>query len=262
LIVFCGGDGTATDIFKAVGEKKAVIGIPAGVKMHSAVFAKNPSAAAKLVNEYQRKKLPLKEGEVIDVNEKAYRNGRLKTKVYGYMKVPYNPRYIQSGKAVYISENEQQAKKGIAEFAKQFMEKDTAYILGAGTTTKAVADELGIEKTLLGVDVVKAGKTIVKDANEKKLLNLVEKEENVKIMVTPIGAQGFVFGRGTQQISPQVIRKVGVKNIVYISTPHKLNSIPYLLVDTGDAKLDEKLCGYKQIVIGYQLAQRKDIKKS
>ncbi|MBU0762652.1 MAG: ATP-NAD kinase family protein [Candidatus Altiarchaeota archaeon] len=260
LIIFCGGDGTARDVYSAVGDRIPVVGVPAGVKMHSAVFAVNPHTAAEVVNEYIKKRLPLKDAEVMDVDEDAYRRNVLKTCFFGYMKVPYKPQMMQAGKQVYASEDEDIAKRDISLFAKQFMYDGSTYILGAGTTTAAIAAMQRIDKTLLGVDIIREGTLVAKDVSEKEILKVLEGTDKAKIIVSPIGAQGFVFGRGTQQISPKVIRKVGVKNIIYVSTPHKLNSVPYLLVDSGDQKLDDEIAGYESVVIGYQIAQKKDIK--
>jgi predicted polyphosphate/ATP-dependent NAD kinase len=262
LILFCGGDGTARDIYEVVSDKTPILGIPAGVKMHSSVFAVNPEAAGELVLEFLENGLDLKESEVMDVDEEKYRQNILDTKVYGYALTPYKPLLVQDSKAVYAGGGEEEAKKGIAEFASEFMRDGSAYILGGGTTVKAIADRLGLEKTLLGVDVVKDGRLLARDVGEKQLLEVLGKEGRVKIIVSPIGAQGFIFGRGNQQVSAEVIRRVGVRNIIIVATPHKLSETRYLRVDTSDSELDKQLSGYKRVVIGYQLAQRKDVVSS
>jgi len=260
LVLFCGGDGTARDVYSAVGDKIAVMGIPAGVKMHSAVFAVSPSKAGELVLEFESGDLGLREAEVVDVDEDAYRGNELRTRLFGYMRTPYKPELMQASKQVIVSEDDDESKFSISVFASEFMSDGSAYILGAGSTTKAIAERLGVEKTLLGVDVVKDGKLVLRDAGERELLEFLKGEPKAKIIVSPIGAQGFVFGRGTQQISPDVIKRVGVKNAIYVATPAKLNSIPNLLVDTGDAELDRQLSGYRSVVMGYRMSQRKDIK--
>ncbi len=259
LLLFCGGDGTARDVYSAVDGELPVLGIPAGVKMHSAVFTVNPGVAGDLVMAFLNGELGTRESEVMDVDEEKYRENQLDVNIYGYMRVPYRPSLVQEGKSVYHTQTEEEAKKAIAKFAGEFMRDGSAYILGAGTTTKAITDELGIDKTLFGVDVVKNGKLILKDVNEAQLLELMKNEPSIKILVTPIGAQGFIFGRGTQQMSPGVIKKVGLENIIIIATPYKLEQTPVLRVDTGNEKLDRELSGYRSVVSGYRVAQRRKI---
>ena len=139
------------------------------------------------------------------------------------------------------------------------MRDGSAYIIGAGTTTARIAEILGIDKTLLGVDVVQNGKIICKDASERDLLKVTNQSDNVKVIVSPIGAQGFVLGRGSQQISPNVLNRVGVENLIIVATPHKLRETPHLLVDTGDIQLDKAISGRRQVVTGYRIAQLKDV---
>jgi predicted polyphosphate/ATP-dependent NAD kinase len=133
------------------------------------------------------------------------------------------------------------------------MEDGVLYVIGPGTTTRAIADELGLPKTLLGVDVVLDGKLVVTDANEAQLLVLLDGRQETRIIVTPIGGQGYIFGRGNQQISPQVIKRVGRDQIMVISTPDKLHALhgQPLLVDTGDPEVDAMLGGYLTVITGY-----------
>jgi len=251
LIVFCGGDGTACDIYEAIGDSIPVIGVPTGVKMHSAVFAVNPKAAAEVVIKFLTEGLPLRQAEVMDIDEEAFRAGILSAKLKGYLLVPYEPELIQGVKTSSpLTDEEEENKVAIARYIVENMDSDTFYILGPGTTTKAIADLLGVEKTLLGVDVIKNGKTIAKDIGEKEILKIID-EHKSKIIITPIGNQGFIFGRGNQQISPRVIRKVGIKNIIVIATKYKLSTIKYLRVDTGDEHLDKELKGYIRVVTDY-----------
>lgn len=260
LILFCGGDGTARDVVAAVSDQIPVLGIPSGVKMHSGVFAISPEAAAELALGFLRGELKARDTEVVDVDEELYRTGELQTKLYATAKTPYKPVLVQERKRIYSSGSEEEFKNQIALFASEFMRDGSAYILGAGTTTARIAEFLGIEKTLLGVDVVQNGKLILKDASENDLLDLLSKEKSVKIIVSPIGAQGFILGRGSQQISAAVLRRVGVNNLIVISTPHKLAELSHILVYTGDPELDKSLSGKRQVVTGYRIAQRKDVR--
>lgn len=257
LILFCGGDGTARDV-ASVGSEIPLLGIPAGVKMHSGVFAISPQAAAELAITYVRGDIKLRQTEIVDVDEELYRAGELATRLYATALTPHQPALVQERKRIYLSGDEEEFKDQIALFAAEFMRDGSAYILGAGTTTAKIAEGLGLEKTLLGVDVIQSGRLIHKDASEKDLLALLDKEASVKIIVSPIGAQGFILGRGSQQISPAVLRRVGEENLIIVSTPHKLAEIPRLLVDTGDADLDCLLAKKRLVITGYRLAQRKE----
>ncbi|MCK4475729.1 MAG: ATP-NAD kinase family protein [Methanophagales archaeon] len=274
LLLFCGGDGTARDVYGVVEKEIPMIGIPAGVKMHSAVFAISPKGAAKIVEHFVEGKAELRDAEIMDTDEDAYRRNELRMKVFGYAQTPYEPVLVQQGKSLFQSVSEERAKEEIARFACEFMLDDSLYILGAGTTIQKIAELFGLgeEKTLLGVDAVKNGKLVGKDLNEQELLQLLENEKEkkgnqgnqgnqAKILVSPIGAQGFVFGRGNQQISAKVIEKVGVENVIVLATPHKLSETPFLLVDTGSEELDELLSGYMSVISGYRMAQRKEVRR-
>jgi len=257
LIVFCGGDGTARDVASVCGGLP-ILGIPAGVKMHSGVFAISPQAAAELAIGYLKGDVRLRKTEIVDVDEELYRGGELATRLYSIAQTPYQPVLVQERKRIYLSSDEEEFKDQIALFAGEFMRDGSAYIIGAGTTTARIAERLGLEKTLLGVDVIQKGSLIQKDASEKDLLALLDKESSVKIIVSPIGAQGFILGRGSQQISPAVLRQVGEENLIIVSTPHKLAEIPRLLVDTGEADLDRLVAKKRLVVTGYRMAQRKE----
>lgn len=256
LIIFCGGDGTARDVASIAGQVP-LLGVPAGVKMHSGVFAISPQAAAEIAHGYIRGELKVRDTEVVDVDEELYRKGEMQTKLYALARTPYKPVLVQDRKRIYVSGGEEEFKDQIALFASEFMRDGAAYILGAGTTTARIAELLKVEKTLLGVDVIRNGLLIIKDASEKDLLILLDREKLVKIIVSPIGAQGFILGRGSQQISAAVLRRVGEENLIIISTPHKLSELQQLLVDTGDEKLDRLLAGRRLVVTGYRMAQRK-----
>lgn len=259
VIVFSGGDGTARDVAGVVGRQVPIVGIPAGVKMHSGVFAISPQAAGELVREYLEGDLRTRETEILDIDEEKYRAGTLDTKIYGVAAVPYRPVLVQERKEIYAAADEEDFKEEIAAFASEFMRDGSAYILGAGTTTAKIAELLGVEKTLLGVDVVLDGRVICRDASEEDLLRAIEAVGRTKIVVSPIGAQGFVLGRGSQQISPKVLRKVGPENLIIVATPHKLKETPRLLVETGDPELDEIVSGKRLVICGYRIAQRKEV---
>jgi predicted polyphosphate/ATP-dependent NAD kinase len=262
LLLFAGGDGTARDIYNAIGERLPVLGIPAGVKIHSAVFGTNPLSAGDLAVLYlQGKAASLREAEVMDIDEEAFRKGIVSAKLYGYLKVPFQRRLLQGLKTP-SSPGEQAAMAAIAADVVSKMEDGWLYIIGPGTTTRAITSRLGLDKTLIGVDVVRGerreergergGRLVATDVNESQLLKLIEGRK-AKIVVTPIGGQGYIFGRGNQQISPEVIEKVGKENILVVSTTEKIHSLGGrpLWVDTGDWAVDRMLSGYIRVVTGY-----------
>jgi len=252
LLLFAGGDGTARDIYSAVGNEIPVLGIPAGVKIHSAVFATNPHNAGLLALEFLRSKITrCREAEVVDLDEQAYRSDNVAIRLYGFLKIPYRRQLVQNQKIPTPATEAFQAD-AIAADVIEGMQDGCLYILGPGTTTRCIAQRLGMQKTLIGVDVVTPHELIARDASESQLLTLIA-HRPAKIVVTPIGGQGFLFGRGNQQISPRVIQKVGKENILVVCQLQKLNALrgkPFL-VDTGDHQTDELLTGYFSVITGY-----------
>ena len=241
LLIFCGGDGTARDILKAVTLSVPVLGVPTGVKMHSAVFAITPQAAARVALRFLFASLPLREAEVMDVDEQAFREGHVSAELYGYVLSPFEPHLIQGNKMESpMIESEIQNQAAIALYVIEEMKPTNLYIIGPGTTTRTIGDLLDQKKTLLGVDLFQNKEITAKDVNEKKLLQAIE-GRNSQIIVTPIGGQGFIFGRGNQQISPKIINQVGLDNIIVVATKSKLDRLESLKVDTGDSKLDAEL---------------------
>jgi predicted polyphosphate/ATP-dependent NAD kinase len=252
LLIFCGGDGTARDMMDIVDIKIPVLGLPTGVKMHSAVFACNPESAVNITMQFLLGRLPLKEAEVMDVDEEAFRQGHLSAKIYGYMLIPYEPEYVQGAKlASPETENELRNQAAIAVYLiDKVLKPNVSFILGPGTTTRTMTDLLNEKKTLLGVDLLCNKRIVARDVNESEILSLI-KGKDAKIVVTPIGGQGFVFGRGNQQISPKVIRQVGLDNVIIIATKGKLGSLGKLRVDTGDPLLDKSFKGQVKVIVDY-----------
>jgi predicted polyphosphate/ATP-dependent NAD kinase len=252
LILFAGGDGTARDIYSGIGDKAVVLGIPAGVKIYSAAYATNPRAAGQLAAMYlQGTVKDVKEAEVMDIDENAFRMGRVSAELYGYLKIPFERAFVQSMKA--SQKNSEDADlESIAYAILDEMDPDCLYILGPGTTMRAIKAKINSDSTLLGVDVALNKQFIARDVNERQLLALIE-EKKARIIVTVIGGQGYIFGRGNQQISPHVIRAVGKENIVVVATKNKISALSGkpLLVDTGDNETNKMLSGYMKVVTGY-----------
>jgi predicted polyphosphate/ATP-dependent NAD kinase len=252
LLLFAGGDGTARNICAAVGDQTTVLGIPAGVKIHSGVYAISPQAAGKLVAMLIAGELvSLCEAAVMDIDEQAFRDGVVKARRFGEMRIPAQLRYVQSVKMA-GRESEELVLADLAAYVASQMEENVRYVMGSGSTVAAVMAELGLDNTLLGVDVVENGELIAKDVTAAQLLELVQGYP-CKLVITLIGGQGHVFGRGNQQLSPAVIRAIGRDNIILLAGKAKLQQLQGrpLLADTGDATLDKQLTGLINIVTGY-----------
>ncbi|MGY5871266.1 MAG: ATP-NAD kinase family protein [Candidatus Thorarchaeota archaeon] len=257
LLVFVGGDGTARDVLDTITENNLddllVIGVPSGVKMYSGIFVVTPADAAEVVRLVLEGGAGVAEFEIMDADEEAFRQDRFIIKLYGYMNGPSVPARFQGAKqASPETVNEHEAQEAIAKYVIEQMIPDGTYILGPGTTVKTVTDMLDVKKTTLGVDVYQNG-TMEQDVNEARIIELVEDFSKTWIVVSPIGHQGMLFGRGNQQISPGVIERVGKEHIFVISTPSKLRGIDgeTLKVDTGDSSVDELLRGYIRVITDY-----------
>ncbi|MCF2142058.1 MAG: ATP-NAD kinase family protein [Candidatus Lokiarchaeota archaeon] len=256
LLVFIGGDGTARDVCEIIGMDIPCLGIPGGVKIHSSVFAIKPEMAAKLVIKYLHNQIPLREAEVLDIDEEEFRNNRVVSKLYGYLRVPYEPTLSQPSKMASPHTEEEFANQDrIAEWIIMEWENsysDWYYLLGPGTTVRAISKILGEPKTLLGVDLFYHKKLIASDLNEEELLAQI-KDRPVKLIVTPIGAQGFVFGRGNLQLSAKVLEAIGIKNIQIIATKFKISTLPQgkLRIDSRNSEFDKKFQGLHRVLVDF-----------
>lgn len=259
LILFCGGDGTTRDIYSIIGNKIPILGIPSGVKMHSGVFGINTKASAKMLHEFIDGNLTVGEAEIMDLDEQLYRKGEWKVKLYGIAKGIVEPTYVQVGKASFRSVSDDYIKDELAEHIEDEMKEnsDYMYLFGSGGTIDYISKKLNIKNTLLGIDAIYKKENIGLDLNEEKLLEMLEEHPKSKILLSPIGAQGFILGRGNLQLSPKVIKKIKLDNIIVISTPAKLKETPVLRVDTGNKLLDKKFQEkeYMMVVIGYRLSR-------
>jgi predicted polyphosphate/ATP-dependent NAD kinase len=253
LLLFAGGDGTARDISEAVDAHVPVLGIPCGVKNYSGVFASSPEAVGGAVALFLESNGATVDSEVLDFDEDSMRNGRIQTRICGILRVPSSKRFMQNAKSTPFSLEEDIEQEALAKFVVEDMDKELQYVLGPGSTTNKVAELLDMQKTLLGVDVIFGGRVVARDVGSRQLEELVQMR-STRLVISPIGGQGHILGRGNQQITPIVIRAIGKENIMVICTRNKLANLPErtLHVDTGDVRLDNELCGYWRIVVGYR----------
>ena len=242
LILFAGGDGTARDVVGSVGMRVPILGIPTGVKMHSGVFATSPEAAGDLAASHLvTRSTELRDAEVLDRDE---RDGHLSPRLYALANVPYDRRRLQHPKAA-----SRPGDDALTALCREIAcELEGLTIFGPGTTTQRVLSHLGLEGSLLGVDAVEAGLLVGRDLDEAQLLALAAGRD-ARLVLGVVGGQGYVFGRGNQQLSPAVIRAVGLDRIEIVSSLEKLVALdPMLLrIDTGDPTLDRELSGYRRV---------------
>ncbi len=251
LLLFAGGDGTARDLFEVVDENLPVLGVPAGVKIHSGVYGITPHASGMVLKMLLDGQLvSLMPADVMDIDETAFRLGTVRARRFGEMLVPAEPRYIQAVKMG----GKEVDELVLADIAGEVIEQmdDELFIMGSGSTVAAVMDELGLDNTLLGVDLIEDKQLVASDLSAEQLLELTQ-DRACKLVITLIGGQGHIFGRGNQQLSPQLIRRVGKENIILLATKTKLKALEGrpLIVDSGDPELDSELCGYYKVITGY-----------
>lgn len=254
LLVFIGGDGTARDVCRVVGENQVALGVPAGVKMHSGVYAVNPQAAAEVVKQMVAGELvSVDEREVRDIDEAAFRQGIVKSCYFGAMQVPDAVRYVQQVKQG-GREVEALVLEDIAADMAESLDEETLYIFGPGSTTHEVLQSLQWPSTLLGIDVFRQGQRLKADASADDLQALMAAHEGpVALFVTAIGGQGHIVGRGNQQLTPALLHRIGRDNVQVLATKTKLQNLQGrpLLMDSGDSELDEAWSGYIRVLTGY-----------
>jgi predicted polyphosphate/ATP-dependent NAD kinase len=255
LILFAGGDGTARLIADVVGTAQPVLGVPSGVKMHSGVYAISPEAAGEILKQLLTGKLVnIAERDVKDIDEEAFRNGQVRARFYGTLLVPEDSQNLQQVKNA-GTERDELAQLDVAQEMIDQLQPDTLYLVGPGSTTHLFLQELGLEGSLLGVDLLLNNKLIALDVSAPQIVQQLDNfTGQVKIIITAIGGQGHILGRGNQQFTPAIVRRIGKDNIYIIAARGKilaLNGRP-LLVDTNDPQLDKQLVGYWPVITGYR----------
>ena len=251
LLLFAGGDGTARDLLDAVGDRVPVLGIPTGVKMHGAVFATGPEAAGRLAALFLAGRIDeTGPAEVMDIDEAAMGTGHLSARLYGYARIPLSRGLTQAAKAGGVAGGEE-ALEALARRIARTMAPGRLYILGPGTTTARIMSALGVSSGLLGVHAVRDGALVGADLDEAGLLALMD-GRGTTVLVSVVGGQGFVLGRGNQPISAEVVRRAGRENLVVLASMEKLLALPdrVLRVDTGDPATDRTLQGFIRVLTG------------
>ncbi|WP_255194097.1 ATP-NAD kinase family protein [Natronobeatus ordinarius] len=239
LVLFVGGDGTAVNVAEVLEEEEAetpMLGVPAGVKVYSSVFGVTPADAGRIAAVWDR----VENREVNDIDEEAYREGEVRAELRAVVPVPV---------AEDLQSSKQLARGNVDSLANGFAreaESGTTYVFGPGSTVGAIEEALGIDPSPLGVDVWRDGEVLARDASEEEILAVLE--EPAVIVVSPIGGQGFVFGRGNHQISPAVIDRAD--EIEIVASEEKLDGLGTLRVDTDDEEVDESLRGWVQVRTG------------
>lgn len=252
LILFSGGDGTARDLYAAVGESAVCLGIPAGVKMHSAVFAVTPEHAAPLVEALLRGRAGTAAREVVDIDEEQRRRGRLGSRLYGYLTIPHLPQAVQRGKAASTEGDGAGLTGAAAEVAERFVPR-VPCLLGPGTTVREIAAALGVESSLLGVDVLEDGVLTASDLTAAELRRAVG-DRRLQVLVSPIGGQGIVLGRGNQQLDDALLERLDPDDLLIVCSPRKLGSLAGrpLLIDAPSNALNDKFRGLRRVITGYR----------
>ena len=245
MVIFVGGDGTARDIASVLDRGIPMMGIPAGVKMYSSVFALSIDHGAYLLkNLADMESMATTGGDIVDIDEADYRKGRLNLRIFGTVTIPVSKEIIGIGKAEYsVGDIE-----GIVDYVVEKMGEDTFYVIGPGSTCKAISRHLGLNTNELGFDIVRSGCLIREDVDENDILKATEKGKTV-LYISPIGGQGFLLGRGNRQVTARVIEHIGIDNLFIISTPEKIAGISKLHVDVEG--FNGKWPKYMKVLTGY-----------
>ena len=247
LILYAGGDGTTRDIISALESRDSsmipVIGIPCGVKMHSGCFASSPKAGAEVLGSWLEGDLLISSTEVLDLDEEKYRNGEWVVRLYAEAKTPASPRWMQGAKMRVEATGEEEIIEGLADHIGELLINDDMLIIwGSGGTLRTISNMIGFNGTVLGIDATLGSKQIGTDLNEEQLIEILNNYDgNVTLLLSPMGGQGFLIGRGNLQLSPNVLKKIGIENILGVVTPAKLITVRRLRIETGDKNLDQKI---------------------
>ena len=260
LLVYAGGDGTTRDVVAALSEygrpELPIIGVPTGVKRHSGCFASSPKAAAEVLSAWLEGDLLLSSTEVLDLDEDLYRQGKWVVKLYAEAITPASPRWMQGSKMRVEASGEEEIIQGLADHVRETLIDDRMMIVwGSGGTLRTIGGILGFELNTLGIDITVGGNIIGSDLNENEILSaLKEHQGDVILLLSPMGGQGFLIGRGNLQLSPDVLRIIGVNRVLGIVTPAKMLTLRSLRIETGDSEMDQRFSEkkYLKVLQGYR----------
>ncbi len=260
ILVYGGGDGTTRDIVAALEsagrQNLPIIGVPCGVKMHSGSFAASPKAAAEVLSAWMDGELLLASTEVLDLDEEVYRQGRWVVRLYAEAMTPASPRWMQGAKQRVEASGEEEVLEGLADHVQEMLMEDGRLLIwGSGGTLRTIGNQVGITPSLLGIDASVGGEQVGTDLNEVDLLKLISDHDGeVTILLSPMGGQGFLIGRGNLQLSPEVLSAAGIDSVLGICTPAKLLTVRRLRIETGDAGLDAEFAAkrYMKVLQGYR----------
>jgi predicted polyphosphate/ATP-dependent NAD kinase len=260
LLIYAGGDGTTRDVVAALSEygrpELPIIGVPTGVKMHSGCFASSPKAAAEVLSAWLEGDLLLSTTEVLDLDEDLYREGKWVVRLYAEAITPASPRWMQGSKMRVEASGEGEIIQGLAEHVRETLIDDQMMIIwGSGGTLRTIGGILGFELNTLGIDITLGNNIVASDLNEKEILTALEEHQgDVILLLSPMGGQGFLIGRGNLQLSPEVLRMIGVDRVLGIVTPAKMLTLRSLRIETGDPEMDERFSKkkYLKVLQGYR----------
>ena len=260
LLVYSGGDGTTRDIVSSLSDLDSselpVIGVPSGVKMHSGCFASSPKAAAEVLSAWLHGDLLVSSTEVLDLDEDLYRGGQWVVRLYAEAYSPNSPRWMQGSKELVQTESEEEIIIGLADHIRDsFFDDSRLIIWGSGGTLREIGANLDFELTTLGIDATVGLNQVGTDLDESGILEILESHQGpTTLLLSPMGGQGFLIGRGNLQLSPEVLRSIGPENILGVVTPAKLLTVRALRIETGDEGLDREFAKmrYMKVLQGYR----------
>ena len=260
LLVYSGGDGTTRDIVSTLSDSETpelpVIGVPSGVKMHSGCFASSPKAAAEVLSAWIHGDLLVSSTEVLDLDEDLYRKGKWVVRLYAEAFSPNSPRWMQGSKELIQTESEEEIIIGLSDhIGESIAEQGRLVIWGSGGTLREIGSNIGFELTTLGIDATIGGEQVGTDLSESGIIEILDSHDGpVTLLLSPMGGQGFLIGRGNLQLSPAVLRSIGIENILGVVTPAKLLTVRALRIETGDESLDQEFASkrYMKVLQGYR----------